>query len=55
MRITTGDYRENDCCKITLGVQENNTKARHIYKQAGVAQAVYGSDTGGSLYYWKTL
>jgi GNAT superfamily N-acetyltransferase len=47
--------RDLGCCKVTLEVQENNTKARHTYEQSGFIQAVYGPTTGGSLYYWKTL
>ena len=30
------------CCKVTLEVQENNTKARRTYEQAGFTQGVYG-------------
>ena len=30
--------RETGCCKVTLEVQENNTKARHTYEQAGFSQ-----------------
>jgi ribosomal protein S18 acetylase RimI-like enzyme len=47
--------REVGCCKVTLEVQENNAKARRIYERSGFAQAVYGPNTGGSLYYWKML
>jgi GNAT superfamily N-acetyltransferase len=43
------------CCRVTLEVQENNLLARKLYKEAGFCQAVYGPDTGGSLYYWKNL
>jgi GNAT superfamily N-acetyltransferase len=47
--------RELDCCKVTLEVQENNTKARRAYGHAGFSQGLYSPTTGGSLYYWKTL
>ncbi len=47
--------RELNCCKVTLEVQENNAVARQAYEQSGFTQAVYGPDTGGSLYYWKNL
>lgn len=47
--------RERGCAKLTLEVQENNTRARHIYESAGFAQAVYGDSTGGSLFYAKVL
>lgn len=43
------------CCRITLEVQENNRRARRLYEAEGFAQAVYGPDTGGSLYYWKPI
>ena len=47
--------RQLGCCKVTLEVQENNTRARTVYERAGFVQAVYGETTGGSLCYWKTL
>lgn len=47
--------RDLNCCKVTLEVQENNAIARRAYEQSGFTQAVYGPDTGGSLYYWKNL
>jgi GNAT superfamily N-acetyltransferase len=47
--------RATGCCKVTLEVQENNTKARRTYEQAGFSQGLYSPTTGGSLYYWKTL
>src|SRR5215469_2579664 len=47
--------REIGCCKVTLEVQENNTRARHVYERAGISQAVYGDTTGGSLFYTKPL
>ena len=47
--------RELGCCRITLEVQENNARARHVYDRSGYTQAVYGETTGGSLYYWKKL
>jgi ribosomal protein S18 acetylase RimI-like enzyme len=47
--------RDAGCCKVTLEVQENNTKARRTYEQAGFSQGLYSPTTGGSLYYWKTL
>lgn len=43
------------CCRVTLEVQENNTRARTTYERAGFAQAVYGDTTGGSLFYVKAL
>ena len=45
------------CCKLTLEVQQNNSRARLIYAEFGFAQAVYAADSsdGGSLYMTKTL
>jgi ribosomal protein S18 acetylase RimI-like enzyme len=47
--------RERGCVKLTLEVQENNRRARHLYERLGLAQAVYGTSTGGSLFYAKNL
>lgn len=47
--------RALNCVKVTLEVQENNQRARHTYKSFGFAQAVYGDETGGSLFYTKVL
>jgi GNAT superfamily N-acetyltransferase len=47
-------YR-NDCVKVTLEVQERNHRARHVYKAAGYAQALYSEGSGGSLFYEKVL
>jgi ribosomal protein S18 acetylase RimI-like enzyme len=47
--------RERGCVKVTLEVQENNTRARKLYESAGFAQMVYGTHTGGSLYYSRNL
>ncbi len=47
--------RDTGCCKVTLEVQEYNARARRTYEQAGFNQGLYSRDTGGSLFYWKTL
>ena len=47
--------QELGCVKVTLEVQENNHRARHLYEAAGFAQAFYGETTGGSLFYDKAL
>jgi ribosomal protein S18 acetylase RimI-like enzyme len=47
--------RERGCAKVTLEVQENNHRARHVYARAGFGNVVYGDTTGGSLFYAKTL
>ena len=41
--------------RVTLEVQERNTRARHIYESAGFAHAAPGHNTGGSLFFTKTL
>jgi ribosomal protein S18 acetylase RimI-like enzyme len=45
------------CCKLTLEVQENNSKARFMYIRFGFNQAVYAADAagGGSLFMTKSL
>jgi len=43
------------CCKITLEVQENNQRARQLYKLAGFAQATYQPEAGGALFMSKML
>jgi ribosomal protein S18 acetylase RimI-like enzyme len=47
--------REMGCCKLTLEVQENNTRAKRVYEAAGFAQAEYQEAAGGSLFYSKAL
>lgn len=47
--------RERHCAKVTLEVQENNTRARQIYEAAGFAQSVHGEEAGGALFYAKKL
>ncbi len=43
------------CCKVTLEVQSDNTRAREIYEKAGFSQAVHGEGSGGALYYARPL
>jgi len=47
--------KEMGCCKLTLEVQENNRRARHVYEAAGFAQAQYQEAAGLSLFYSKPL
>ncbi len=47
--------KEMGCCKLTLEVQENNHRARHVYEAAGFAQAQYQEAAGRSLFYSKPL
>ena len=43
------------CCKLTIEVQENNHRARHVYESVGFAQAVYVAAAGGALFLSKPL
>jgi ribosomal protein S18 acetylase RimI-like enzyme len=43
--------RASGCCKITLEVQEKNTRARRLYESVGMAQALYSEDAGPCLAY----
>ena len=47
--------REIGCCKLTIEVQENNHRARHVYKSVGFAQAIYVEEAGGALFLSKPL
>lgn len=51
------EARRRGCCRLTLEVQQNNSRARAIYGDFGFAQAVYPADAngGGSLYLVKPL
>ncbi|HYF48761.1 MAG TPA: GNAT family N-acetyltransferase [Planctomycetota bacterium] len=55
LEAVTRKARELGCCKVTLEVQENNRPARRVYQSCGFTQAVYGPETGGSLFYVKAL
>lgn len=43
------------CCKLTLEVQENNPRARHVYASVGFAQDVHREAAGGALFMSKRL
>ena len=47
--------REIGCCRLTLEVQENNHRARHVYGAAGFSQAVHVAEAGGALFLSKSL
>jgi len=51
------EARATGCCKLTLEVQQNNSRARSIYGKFGFAQAVYAADFagGGSIYMVKPI
>jgi GNAT superfamily N-acetyltransferase len=46
---------ELGCCKLTIEVQENNHRARHVYESVGFVQAVYVTEAGGALFLSKPL
>ncbi len=43
------------CAKVTLEVQENNSRARGVYESAGFSQVVHVEENGGALFYSKRL
>ena len=47
--------RGRGCCKVTLEVQENNSRARRLYEATGFAQALYETAAGGVLFFSKPL
>ena len=47
--------RELDCCKLTLEVLENNTRARAIYEAAGFAPTVYNQQPGSCFFLSKPI
>ncbi len=49
------EARQTGCCKITLEVQENNSRARSIYEAFGLRQAVFVEAAGGALCLSKPL
>lgn len=51
------EAKRKDCCKLTLEVQQNNSRARSIYEKFGFKQAVYAADAegGGSLYMVRSI
>jgi GNAT superfamily N-acetyltransferase len=54
LEAVAGRARALGCCKLTLEVQENNTRARRLYEGFGFRQAVYVESAGGALYYTRT-
>jgi len=47
--------RKLDCCKLTLEVNENNSRAKHIYEAAGFEPAIGGILNGKTLFYNKKI
>jgi len=55
LKAVEGKAREIGCCKLTIEVQENNHRARHVYESVGFSQAVYVEEAGGALFLSKPL
>ena len=47
--------REMGCCKLTLEVQENNHRARGVYRSSGFEHTVHQAEAGGALFLSKRL
>ena len=47
--------RELGCCRLTLEVQENNSRARRVYARAGFSHMTYEESAGGALFFVKAL
>jgi GNAT superfamily N-acetyltransferase len=43
------------CCKLTLEVNEQNSRARHVYEAAGFEPAIGGRYNGKTLFYVKRI
>lgn len=55
LRAIEDEGVQTACCKLTLEVQENNTRARQVYDRFGFSQATYAKDAGGALFMSKKL
>ena len=47
--------RKLGCCKLTMEVQENNLRAKHVYTSAGFSHALTATAGGGALYFTKPV
>ena len=47
--------RENDCCKITLEVLENNNKAKRVYHAFGFEGYELNPEMGKAIFWQKNL
>jgi ribosomal protein S18 acetylase RimI-like enzyme len=47
--------RAMECCKLTLEVQERNTKALRLYEHFGFTEGIYDPEAGRVLFRWKAL
>lgn len=55
MEAIEREANELGCCKLTLEVQENNSRARGLYAAAGFSQDVHVAEAGGALFLSKPL
>jgi len=47
--------REKGCCKLTLEVQENNVRARRLYRRAGFRRRSMSRWRADRSFLWKLL
>ena len=47
--------RNIGCCKMTIEVQENNHRARHVYESMGFVRSVFVEAAGPALFLSKPL
>jgi ribosomal protein S18 acetylase RimI-like enzyme len=47
--------RQLGCCKLTLEVNEQNSRAKHVYEAAGFGPAIGGRLNGKTLFYVKRI
>lgn len=55
MEEVEAQARQLSCCKLTLEVQENNSRARAVYAKLGFNRSVYVEEAGGALFLTKPL
>ncbi|HUR47432.1 MAG TPA: GNAT family N-acetyltransferase [Candidatus Saccharimonadales bacterium] len=55
LRAVEEKARELGCCKLTLEVQEKNTRARKTYKAAGFAHSIHSEEAGPCYFLSKRL
>jgi len=55
MQAIEQEANDLGCCKLTLEVQENNSRARRLYAAAGFNQDVHVAEAGGALFLSKPL
>lgn len=55
LEATEGAARRTGCCKLTLEVLENNTRARSLYRRCGFEGYELNPETGKALFWQKIL